>query len=300
MFDALFDPILPVFALLAVGFGLGRAGQVDIADARLINRQAMTLFLPVLIFGLLANAPIEAFEPAPLLVYAGAELLLFAAGFALARKLLCRPGPEALLLAFCGMFANNALFILPISLYLYGAEGALPVLSIVTLDSTLAFCGSMIALDLMTGGKVSGPKALARVLRLPIVLAMLGGLALALSGFTLPAPVQTFLDFTGAAAAPMALFAMGVVLSRTAFAPTPAVVLFSFNKLVVFPVAVWAGLALFAAQSATGSSYLLASAGPSGTMAFSMALLYNQPTGEISQIIVWTSVGTLFLLAVLA
>lgn len=46
--------------------------------------------------------------------------------------------------------------------------------------------------------------------------------------------------------------------------------------------------------------YILASAGPSGVMAFSLALLYSVRTDAIMQVTVWTSVLTLATLAFLA
>jgi len=46
--------------------------------------------------------------------------------------------------------------------------------------------------------------------------------------------------------------------------------------------------------------FTLNSAGPSGAMAFSLALLYGVRTDAIAQVIIWTSVLSLFSLAYLA
>ncbi len=50
------------------------------------------------------------------------------------------------------------------------------------------------------------------VMRNPLLLSALGGLACSTLGAALPAPVHTFLTLLGAAAGPTALFAIGLFL----------------------------------------------------------------------------------------
>ncbi|GMG80885.1 hypothetical protein LNKW23_00970 [Paralimibaculum aggregatum] len=296
----LVDPILPVFAILAFGFAMGRSGRISVEEARLINRFAMSVLLPIMIFGLIATAPVRSFSVVPLAVYAGAEALVFAAGFWLARVWLARPAPEALLLAFGGIFANNAFYVLPIARLLHGDAGALPVTAIVTLDATVTFAAAIVALQVLSLGQVSLGMVAARLAGTPLLQAILAGFAVALAGVALPGPVKTFLDFNGAAAAPVALFALGVVLSQTPFRADRTVAVFAGVKLVAFPAAVAVGLALFAGAAPGQELTLLGAAGPAGAMAFSLALLYGVRTDAIAQVIVWTSLLTLPTLALLA
>lgn len=300
MLGVLIDPILPVFAILAIGFAMGRARLVAHAEAQALNRIAMLVFVPVLVFRLLADAPLERFQPAPLLIFLAVEGAVFAAGFLLARRGFRRPLPEAVLLGFAAMFANNVVYVLPITVYLHGPEAALPVTAIATMDTAVAFTLAMVTMAMLTGGEASPARTLARVARVPVLHGMAAGLAVALLGVSLPAPLRTFADFTGDAGAPVALFAMGVVLSDTRFRASAPVATFSLMKIALFPALVWAALALFNPEGTTNHIYLLGSAGPSGAMAFSMALLYGVRTDDLAQIIVWTSLGTLLTLALLA
>lgn len=298
------DPILPVFAIMALGYAMGLLGVTSQEDARRINRFAMMIFLPVLIFGLLAEAPVERFALIPVLAYALVQVVIFAAGYWASRRLLGRDRAESFLLAFCGIFANNAFFTLPIAVFLYGAEDVLPITEIIMLDSTVTFAGSIVALQLIADGRASVPAVARAILRSPVVVAIVLGLAFALSGLSMPGPAATFIAFNGSAAAPMALFSLGIVLSATCFSADPAVLAFSAVKLVVFPGAV--ALALLAAGAVLGPMaeadprFVLAAAGPSGTMAFSLALLYGVRTETIAQIVIWTSVLSLVSLALLA
>jgi len=298
--ELLLHPILPVFAILFLGFAMGRAGLVQQEDARALNRFAMTLLIPVLVFGLIARAPVETFSLAALSWYLAAEVILFSAGYLLAAKVLRREPGEAVLLAFCGVFANNVFFVLPIALLLYGEAGVLPVTTVITLDASVTFGGAMMALELIARGRVTPLAVLATVVRTPLLLAMLLGGAFSLSGLVLPAAAETFVDFNGAAAAPVALFALGVVLSRTPPGLDAAVVTFSAVKLLAFPALVWLGLLAILPAGAERGQFLLASAGPAGTMAFSMALHHGVRTDTIARIIILTSVLSLFSLAVLA
>jgi predicted permease len=115
-----------------------------------------------------------------------------------------------------------------------------------------------------------------------------------------PAPLATFTAFNGAAAGPVALFALGVALSQTRFVWSHLVAIFATIKLVIFPLAVWAALALTLPPEVETAQFLLSAAGPSGAMAFSLAMLYGVRTEAIAQIIVWTSVLSLISLAALA
>ncbi|WP_112321537.1 AEC family transporter [Oceanibium sediminis] len=298
--SVLADPILPVFAIMALGFLVGRNGWVSGDEARVLNRFAMTLLLPILVFDLVVSAPIRSVSPVPLMIYAAAEVIVFTLGYQLAGRAFQRPADEAVLLGFAGIFANNALYVLPISVLLYGEAHVLPIASVIAMDSIIAFGGAMLALGLIRAGSVTPLVVAGTVLRTPITQGILLGLAINLAGLELPAPVQTFVDFNGGAAGPVALLALGVVMCSTRFRPDATVWTFTLIKLVLFPVLVWLGLIGLAPAGEDYGQYLLASAGPAGAMAFSMALLHGVRTDAISQVVVYTSVLTLGTLALLA
>lgn len=298
--DVLVDPILAVFAILAFGFVLGRRGATDLAAATALNRFAMTVLLPIYVFDVIANAPIRAFTFAPLGLYAGVEALVFVLGYTVARRLFGRAQDEAILLGLTGIFVNNALYILPISVLLYGAEGALPITAIVTLDSIVVFGCAMIALQALRMDSAAPLQTLGSILRMPLVIGLVAGIVTGALALPVPGALQTFLSFNGAAAGPVALFALGVALSQTRFSLSGEVVFFSAVKLLVFPLAVWGALTLALPPETQTAQFILSAAGPSGAMAFSLAMLYGVRTDAIAQIIVWTSVLSLISLAILA
>lgn len=294
------DPILPVAGICALGYFMGRSGKTSADEARVINRLAMTLFLPAMLLNLLGNAPIHEFNAASVLLYLVVQSIVFTAGFLLARRIFLCGAAESVLLAFCGIFANNAFYVLPISILLYGDAGVLPVTAIIALDSTVTFAGAMIVLQLINLGRVDARSVVLTFARTPVLLAIALGIALSLARINIPAPVQTFLDFNGTAAAPAALFALGVIMSQTQFRIDRPIVTFTLIKLLVFPALIALGLRLFGLMDGDGALFLLSSAGPAGTMAFSLALLHGVRTDALVMIMVLTSVLTLFTLAALA
>ena len=300
VFNVLFDPILPVFAIMVLGFAMGRNGKATIENARQVNNVAMTVFLPILIFGLIANAPVRSFSIIPALIYVCVEAIIFTASFVIAKQLLKRPADESVLLAFCSVFANNAFFVLPISVLLYGKDGVVPITTIVTLDGTFTFAGAMIALQIIRLGQASPSQAILGIVRMPVIQSVIFGLLISTTGFSIPASVQTFINFNGAAAAPLALFALGIVLSNTRFSLDAAILTFSGIKLLVFPAVIWLALETFATTDPQRGLFLFGAAGPSGTVAFSLALFFGVKTDAIAQIVIWTSILSLFSLAMLA
>lgn len=298
--EVLSDPILPVYAIMAVGFVMGRTGFVSVDDARTLNRIALSLFMPLLLFHLLADAPVRDFEAAPILAYFAVECVVFAAGFLLASRVFRIEAKEAVLLSFGSIFANTVLIILPISILLYGRENILPITAIVTLDSSITFACAIVALQLIGIGRVTPLAVVRTVGRSPLLWAIGLGLAVNLAELTIPGPIDTFIDFNGSGAPPLALFSLGVVLSRTPIRVDLPVLTFTAVKFAVFPALVYLAVLAVAPTTPGAPLYAFGAAAPAGTMAFALAFLYGAPTDRVAQVIVITNVLTLFSLALLA
>ncbi|MGB1207916.1 MAG: AEC family transporter [Paracoccaceae bacterium] len=298
--SVLLNSILPVFAIIVIGYVMGRGRRVSADEARLINKFAMTVLMPCLIFDLVANAPIYDFALPPLAAYVSVEVLLFGIGFLIARRWMRRSPQESFLLAFAAIFSNTVLYILPISILIHGKDGILPITAIISVDASIVFGGAMMALQMMNDGKVTPLSVIMTVVRTPLLPAIGLGVVFALWQIPIPQPVQTFLAFNGAGAPPAALFALGVVLAQTPVRFTAPVAVFGGLKLLAFPAVLGAILVSGGMLDGDAMLYMLASAGPSGAMAFSLAMLYGVRTESIAQVILWTSVVSLIPLALVA
>ncbi|MFZ5963816.1 AEC family transporter [Thalassococcus sp. BH17M4-6] len=299
MLSILTQDILPVFSVLALGYMLGRIGMISGGEARTVNRVAFLVFQPPLIFVLVARIDAASFPAAPLALYACAEVATFALTYLVARRVFQRDVAESWLLAMAVVFVNSLLYIWPISVLIYGSAGAAPISAIVAWDATVSFAFFIISIELICGQR--GPRpAMASMLRNPVLIAILLAVVVNLMAAPLPAPLVTALEFAGAAASPLTLLAVGVILSASALRPTPVVAAISGFKLVLFPLLVWGLMTAFAPGDPAAPQFILNAAGPSGMMAFALALLHGVRTDAITPVIIWTSLLSLVPLALLA
>lgn len=299
MLHVLTHNILPVFAILAIGFIMGRRKTLSTDEAKTVNRIAFLVLQPPLIFGLLSQLDFSLVRLDALLIYALCEVVGFTLAYAIARLVFRRDHLESWLLGMAVIFVNSLLYIWPISVLIYGESGALPITAIVALDSSISFSFFIITMELMAGDRSSG-KLSQRLLGNPVLIAILLAILLNLVGISVPEPVATATRFIGAAAAPLTLLALGVILSGHPVRPSSTVFGITALKLIGFPALVFAALTLFSPGNSWINLFVLNAAGPSGAMAFSLALLYGVRTDAVAPVVIWTSTLSLLSLAWLA
>lgn len=299
MLHILTHNILPVFAMLALGFAMGCTGKADAAEARAANRIAFMVMQPPLLFLLMIGLDITSFDPLALGLYAACEILAFTLAWLVARHVFKRDPLESWLLAMAVVFVNTVLYIWPIALLVYGEEAALPITAIVAWDAAVAFSFFIVSMEIMAG-RATPAQTARRIATNPILIALLLGLAVNLARLPVPEPVVTAARFASVAAAPLTLFALGVILSGHPLTPSPTVMAISGLKLLVFPALVLGSMAALSPGNPWQAQFVLTAAGPSGAMAFSLAMLYGVRTDAIAPVIIWTSTLSLFSLAFLA
>ncbi len=300
MFEILTQNILPVFSILVLGFLLGRKGYVSNTEATTLNRVAFLILQPALIFPLVVRAQFNEFHFEAIALYGLAQAIIFLISFCIGFFIFACSAIESWLIAMASIFVNSLLYILPITQLIYGAHGNLPITAVVVWDATFTFAFFIITTDLLANNKVSFSQTILRLARNPVLLTIFLGLCVNTSGILTPEPLFIALDFVGASAAPLTLFALGVILSSHGMSLTPKITVFTIIKLFGLPLLVFALLQYGRHPNLWSNMLLLNSAGPSGAMAFALALLYKTKTDTIAPVIIWTSVLSLFSLAWLA
>ncbi len=241
MTDILFSAVLPIFALVAIGFGLGRAGIFSQEMAAAVNRFVFLISIPALIFGLLIRSPFDQFNWLALAIFAAIEIVMYAAGFLVARIFFKRDAREALLIGLATAFANHLLFVLPIALTLFGEGAATPIIAIATVDALFIYGGTLLLMDALSEKGASAAAPLRAFAKNPQILATLGGLIVGIAGVNLPDGIHVFTKFAGGTASPCSLFALGVVLSQQENNDEILLPLaISGLKLIVYPLLCWA------------------------------------------------------------
>lgn len=173
------EVLLPVLVVVLVGYALRRSFPLDLAS---LNRVSLYALSPALIFTTLVRTRVDGEE--------ALRLVLMAVLFCLAIGLLTlvgalpfrldRAGTAALLL--CTMFMNTGNFGLPISRFAFGEAGLQRALVFFIPQSVMAQVLAVLIAQ-MAGG--DDRPAWRRVLRMPQIYAVLGGLLLRASGLNL-------------------------------------------------------------------------------------------------------------------
>jgi predicted permease len=285
---------------MVLGFVMGRMKCVSHAEAAAVNRIAFLILQPALIFPLVNSVNLGNFYFDAIALYAIGQAFIFMFALAVGVFLLKCALVEAWLLAMATVFVNSLLYIWPISSLIYGNDGNLPITAIVVWDATFTFAFFIITTDLIVNKGQSGTQSFARLIKNPVLITIFLGLCTNFFGIIASEPILVAAKFAGAGAAPLTLFALGVILSGHKIFPTKKVTVISFIKLCLLPVAIALLLQLGNRPVIWNDLLLLNAAGPSGAMAFALAMLYKVRTDTIAPVIIWTSILTLVSLAWLA
>jgi predicted permease len=131
---------------------------------------------------------------------------------------------------------------------------------------------------------------------------MILGLSANLKELSLHNGVETFLFFAGNAAAPAALFSLGIIVADVKIRRLDsATLIVTGMKTVVHPLIVWILLLLLPGLDSDWSqTALVTAAGPCGAMPFVLAMQYKIKADSIGMAIILSTVASLFTLSVLA
>lgn len=240
------DIVLPIFLVIGAGAVLRRIGFFDETIGPTISRLVFYVAAPALLLrGTASESLDETFDPAALIVVVVVSLLVGGVTYAVCfRSRAERRGVIAQ-----GAFRSNQVFIgLPLVVYAYGEDAVQAVAVLVGFTVILYnFLGAVLLILPHQDSTVRMTTLLARtargVLRNPLILACLAGIAYSLTGLPLPVVADRTLALVGRAAAPMALLAVGSGLDfRRLRNDVTTTLLVSLTKTVAYPALVYVGL----------------------------------------------------------
>ena len=281
---AFIDIVLPVFALLGLGYGAAVGGLFDVASTRALSRFVFQIALPVMLFSSMAEAgtPTE-FVPSYLVAYFGGVSVSAILGALAARRLGRKGATERVIIGFAACYGNVVLLGIPLVLRALGDAASLPLFMLVSFHGPIMMTIVTILLerDGAVGGIGSRLLGVARGLGTnPILIGLLGGIAFAASGLSLPSPIASSAELLGRAALPTALFAMGASLAGYRIQGALGLALVSVGlKTVLQPMVVWILVDyVFVIASPWSDTAILLAAMPTGINAYLFAARYQ--TGE--------------------
>ncbi|NMO00539.1 AEC family transporter [Gordonia sp. TBRC 11910] len=236
-----------IFIVVAVGFVLGRTKALGPSATQVLSRLVFFVCTPALLFHSLLTTDLSVVFSSTLVVAAVSALTTGAVYALLARLLLHRDVPEAMIGALSSSFVNSVNLGLPIAIFvLHDASFLAPLLlfqiliytpiALVTLDVT-ALTGSP--------SRSSVRNAVTAPLTNPIMLGGVAGLAFSFLHWHPPAAVSEPMKMLGDASVPLALLAFGLSLTgvkvlRKGESPRRDVALATVLKMVGMPLLAYA------------------------------------------------------------
>lgn len=306
--SAFADIVLPVFALLGVGYVAALVGWLDDASTKALSRFVFQFALPVMLFSSLSSQGLPSdFAPTYLLAYF-TSVAVCAALAALAAARLGRSSSQQRISAgIAASYGNVILLGVPLVLRALGDAATLPLFLLISVHGPLMMTLFTVLLERgsATGGGAGAILGtLKGLLGNTILIGLLGGVAFGASGLVLPGPVAASAELLGRAALPTALFAMGASLVSYRIRGALGLVLVVVGlKTVIQPAIVWLLVDhVFTIARPWSDVAILLAAMPTGVNAYLFAARYRAGEAEAATAVLLAtavSVGVVSLILVL-
>lgn len=240
--------LAPMFGLSALGYALGKLPPWRPSWSRTLSKLVFAVPLPALLISLLSDlSTMPPVDARLLLAFFGSCFIVFGIGRVVAKLAFGLDGVGQSVFALGGVFSNNVLLGVPLARVALGPEAMPSVALILVFNAFTLWTLVTVSIEWARNGSFSlaGLGSMLRgVLTNPIILAILTGTLLGLSGMRLPAPATLVLSALGSVAGPLALVVLGLGISeygvRQGLWQGLAI---TGLKLLVQPLVIW-GLAL--------------------------------------------------------
>ncbi len=294
-----FGLVLPFFGLIFLGFVVARLTRQPLEALGWMNTFILYVALPALFFQLLSKTPIEKLtEWRYVFGSVLATYIIFTLMFV--GSVLTSRGnvAESTIKALAAAYGNIGYMGPGLALLSFGEDAAVPVALIFCFENIMHFAIAPTMMAVSGADRESPAQLVLGILRRialhPFIIATALGVAAAAIQFQPPVALGRMLDYLARAAAPCALFAMGVTLALRPLRRMPkAIAPITVLKLVVHPIVCYVVI------SAVGnfdpvwvySAVLLASL-PTATNVFVIGQQYGVWVERASASILVTTIGS--------
>ena len=286
--EALATIILPVFALIGIGYAAGWTGLLPQRAVEGLGAYVFNLAIPLLVFRTLAGGDLPDVSPwgywgayffGVAVAWIGTGLVAY---FALGASFL-RAG-----IAGCAAsYSNTVLLGLPLVLTAFGDEGAIPLFLLLFIHLPVMMTASIVLGETAGRGGAGGMALAGQVARAvilnPIIIGLALGIAWQVSGVAMPELLGAIVNRIADTAVPCALVAMGLTLRQYGIAGDMSLTaLIVAMKLVVHPLAVFLAAWALGLPEVLAAVAVLFAAAPSGVNSYLVAQRYDEAVGAVS------------------
>ena len=261
---------LPYFGVIFIGFACGKHKRLPEAGLAWMNFFLLYVSLPALLFGIMSKTPFAELNNPPFLVATTlGTVTAFVLALAAARLIGRLSLREATLAGLCGAYGNIGYMGPGLALAVLGTKAAAPTALIFCCDSIFLFSIVPLLIELTDRDHPSMLHALGVVARQivsnPLIMSACLGAMVAALHVSLPVAIDNMVRFLQNAAAPTALFVLGVTVALRPFERVPWEVPGVIAvKLLIHPLAAFGLMLMFGpfAQPWAATAVLMASLPP--------------------------------------
>lgn len=243
---------LPYFGLIFLGYFFGRLKKLPEIGLAWMNFFILYVALPALFYRIVAQTPFDQLNNVPFVVATTlATAAAFGLSFVVAMAIKRGDMPGSTIAALAGAYGNIGYMGPGLALATLGPAAAVPVALIFCFDSIFLFSITPLLMAL-SGTEKKGAGAMTvdvirQIVLHPLILATGLGVIAAAADFEAPVALDRLLQFLHNAAAPAALFTLGVTVALRPLQRMPwEVPALVAVKLLVHPVLALLLLSLFA------------------------------------------------------
>ena len=277
----IFSIVFPIFALIALGYGLVVLGILPTSVGSGLSKFVITVPLPLMVFRSLATGDIASQTPWSLwAAYFLCVFVIWALAMFVVRYAFGREGSVLAVAGISAGFSNLVLLGIPVLSGVYGEEGLVPLLLLLSIHLPVMMLASSLLVEWYSRDGEEGLQFGKVFLRVgkslatnPIVIGIVSGGIWGLVGLPVPRYAMIVIDHVAPTTVPLALMAMGMALNEyglrgnivPGFALAllknmafPALFLLIASTLLTLPP-LWVSAILLASACPTGiNAYLLA------------------------------------------
>ncbi|WP_065334367.1 AEC family transporter [Tritonibacter mobilis] len=241
----IFFRTLPFFAIIGLGYWAGRTRFFTDEATAYLTKFVFFFPLSAMIFRFAANLSVtEIFDPNLIIGYLAGTLgvYLVATVVAMLRR---QDISTAAVEAQCAAIGNVGFLGIPMMVILFGEASVGPMMLVLAVDLVVFSSLIVVLINAHRGAGLSlATLRLVGVglLKNPMILSIVAGLAWSAGQVPIPAPMNDFLAILGGAATPGALFAIGASLASKSAERVEVAGWLSFAKLVLHPLGAAAGV----------------------------------------------------------
>ena len=282
--------VVPVFALIVLGYGASRSGHVSEAGAKALSSFAFMYATPALLFRTMVNVNITDVSPWRIWgAFFSAAAIVWLLATLVSRRVNSLAPANGASAAIGASFGNLVMLGLPLVLSYYGRKAALPAALLIMVHAPVQWFFATVQAEFFGGQAKRGLVAMVAdlcltLLKNPIVAAIIIGTIWRALGLGLAPVADRTISLLAQAAIPASLFALGLSLASYGLkGQLPGVFVLMVLKMALFPVlALVLATGVFELDDISTKVVVLFAALPTGANAFLFAARYKAAIAPVS------------------